>query len=93
MADALPLEAGVREVAATLGDDVLEYALRGGEDFELCCTAVPGTLAPLVDDFRAQFGIELTRIGSITRQRSLRLMHADGSEVPLAAQAYDHFQR
>ena len=93
IADALPLEAGVREVAATSGDDVLEYALRGGEDFELCCTAMPGTLSPLVDDFHAQFGIELTRIGSITRQRSLRLMHADGSEVPLTAQAYDHFQR
>jgi thiamine-monophosphate kinase len=92
VAEALPLEAGVREVAATLGDDVLEYALRGGEDFELCCTAVSGALAPLMDDFRAQFGIELTRIGSITRERSLRLMHADGSEVPLSAHAYDHFR-
>jgi thiamine-monophosphate kinase len=93
MADALPLEAGVREVAAALGDDVLEYALRGGEEFELCCTAVRGSLVPLVDDFRAQFGIELTRVGSMTREPSLRLMHADGTEVPLSAQAYDHFRR
>ena len=45
VAAALPLQAGVREVAVALGEDPLELALRG-EDFELCCTARPGTLSP-----------------------------------------------
>ena len=92
-AEALPLQAGVREVAAVLDEDPLALALRGGEDFELCCTAVPGTLAPLLDEFRARFDIDLTRVGVMTSERALRLVQADGSEAPLAPQAFDHFHR
>jgi thiamine-monophosphate kinase len=93
MADALPLESGVREVATALGEDPLEYALRGGEDFELCCTAVPGALAPLRQGFRTQFGIDLTHIGVITSERALRLVQTDGAQRPLSPQAFDHFNR
>jgi thiamine-monophosphate kinase len=93
LAAALPLEAGVREVAAALGEDPLAYALRGGEDFELCCTARPGALAPLAQEFHARYGIPLTPIGAITRGRALRLVHADGTEAALSPQAFDHFQR
>jgi thiamine-monophosphate kinase len=90
-ATALPLQPGVREVAAMLGEDPLELALRGGEDFELCCTARPGTLSPLLDDFRAQFGLDLTRVGVMTTERALQLVHADGSHALLSPQAFDHF--
>ncbi|HXH11075.1 MAG TPA: thiamine-phosphate kinase [Alphaproteobacteria bacterium] len=92
VAAALPLECGVHEVAATVGEDPLDYALRGGEDFELCCTARPGALAPLVDEFRAQFGIELTHLGTVTQEPALRLVKADGSEIALSPHAFDHFQ-
>ncbi|MGH8068765.1 MAG: thiamine-phosphate kinase [Candidatus Entotheonellia bacterium] len=93
VAEALPLQVGVREVAAVLGEDPLELALRGGEDFELCCTASPGRLTPVLDEFRAQFDLDLTRVGIMTSERSLRLVHADGSEALLAPQAFDHFHR
>jgi thiamine-monophosphate kinase len=93
VAEALPLQAGVREVAAALGEDPLELALRGGEDFELCCTACPGTLIPMLDEFRTQFDIDLTRVGSMTSERSLRLIQADGLEAPLVPTAFDHFHR
>jgi thiamine-monophosphate kinase len=85
------LEAGVRAVAVVLGEDPLELALRGGEDFELCCTARPGTLNPLLDAFRAQFGIELTRVGTMTAAPALQLVHSDGSQALLSPQAFDHF--
>ena len=91
MAAALPLQAGVREVAAALGEDALELALRGGEDFELCCTARPGMLDPLRAEFQAQFGIDLTRVGMMTSERVLQLVHADGSSALLSPQAFDHF--
>jgi thiamine-monophosphate kinase len=93
VADALPLQAGVREVAAALGEDPIALALRGGEDFELCYTALPGTVTPVVDTFRAQFGTELTRVGTITSEHALQLVYADGSQTPLSPQAFDHFQR
>jgi thiamine-monophosphate kinase len=91
-AEALPLESGVREIAAALGEDPLEYALRGGEDFELCCTAAPGGVNPLLDEFRNQFGIDLTRVGLMTSAPSLWLVHADGSQTSLSPQAFDHFR-
>jgi thiamine-monophosphate kinase len=91
VAAALPLQAGVREVAVALGEDPLELALRGGEDFELCCTARPGSLSPLLDAFRDQFGIGLTRVGTMTSARALQLVHTDGSQALLSPQAFDHF--
>jgi thiamine-monophosphate kinase len=93
MAEALPIAAGVQDVAMAMGDDPLQYALNGGEDFELCCTAAPGILSPLVETFRHQFGLELSRIGSITPGPALRLIQADGSDVPLLPQAYNHFRQ
>ncbi|MBI3326130.1 MAG: thiamine-phosphate kinase [Nitrospinae bacterium] len=91
LADAIPLDPGVREVAAAVGEDPLAYALRGGEDFELCCTSASDGLGPLCAEFRARFGIDLTRIGSVTRERTLRLISADGSTSAVSPQAYDHF--
>jgi thiamine-monophosphate kinase len=93
LAEALPLQDGVRQVAVALGTDPLELALRGGEDFELCCTAPAGALTPFLGEFRGQFGIELTRVGGMTAERSLWLIHADGSRTLLSPQAFDHFQR
>ncbi len=93
VAEALPLQAGVREVAAALGEDPLELALRGGEDFELCCTALPGRLTLLRDEFRARFDVDLTRVGSITSEHVLQLVQADGRQGLLSPQAFDHFRR
>jgi thiamine-monophosphate kinase len=92
MAEALPLEGGVPEVAVALRADPLDYALRGGEDFELCCTARPGVLAQLAAEFHARYGLALTRIGAITREATLCLARADGSEHAISPHAFDHFQ-
>jgi thiamine-monophosphate kinase len=91
VAESLPLQTGVREVAAALGKDPIDFALRGGEDFELCYTARPGAVAPWVDAFRAQFGTDLTRVGVMTAARSLQLVQADGSQTLLSPQGFDHF--
>jgi thiamine-monophosphate kinase len=40
-AAALPIAAGVREVAAALGADPVELAATGGEDYELCACVPP----------------------------------------------------
>ncbi len=41
-AAALPVAAGVREVAEALGTDPVELAATGGEDYELCACVPPG---------------------------------------------------
>jgi hypothetical protein len=47
----------------------------------------------LSDEFHGRFGIPLTRVGVMTSEPSLWLLHADGSRTPVAARAFDHFQR
>ena len=71
----------LREVAAELGDDALELALHGGEDYALVVAAPDGVGAP-----------GFTRIGSIAPGAGeARLRREDGAIVALVARGFDHF--
>jgi thiamine-monophosphate kinase len=81
--DALPLQAGVREVAAELGLAPWRLAATAGEDYELCvCLAA-------ADRDRAELalaqcgGAELTWIGEVLQGPADALFLHDGSEHPL----------
>ncbi|HET7053152.1 MAG TPA: thiamine-phosphate kinase [Solirubrobacterales bacterium] len=60
----LPIQAGVGEVAATVGRDPLELAASGGEDYELLATLPLGRLDAATAALAAQ-GIGLTPIGEV----------------------------
>lgn len=63
-ADALPLAAGLAEVAAAAGADAVDLALGGGEDYELLAAVPPAK----VDGARAAVqavGIPLTVLGEV----------------------------
>jgi thiamine-monophosphate kinase len=66
-----------------------DYALNGGDDYELLFT-VPkrnaGKLSPPPD------GIRLTCIGKITKSRALVLVDAKGRKSALKPKGWDHFQ-
>ncbi|MGQ4808967.1 Thiamine-monophosphate kinase [Candidatus Entotheonellaceae bacterium PAL068K] len=91
-AASIPIAEETRRVAAALADDPLTYALHGGEDFELCCTAPPGVLAGLQDRFGRQFRCSLVRVGTIQTGAGVTLVQPDGTQQPLHAQGYDHFR-
>jgi len=66
----------------------LEYALHGGDDYELLFTVRPHQKHKL----RAVHqGVPLTRIGTITREAGVVLSDADGHLTPLEAKGWDHF--
>jgi thiamine-monophosphate kinase len=69
----------------------LELALRGGEDYELCCAVPPGALDEWVLPFQDSFGIPLTRIGLATKGRGLMLEGEGGARRPLETGGFDHF--
>jgi thiamine-monophosphate kinase len=78
----LPLAVDHADVAAQLGLDPIELALRGGEDYELLFTLPAGTEPPP----------ETTRIGRITRGAgTIELVLPDGTRRPAKAQGHDHF--
>jgi thiamine-monophosphate kinase len=62
----------------------LEFALNGGDDYELLFTstaAIPARVA----------GVRVTRIGRVTRRRGMRLIGTDGKAGALKAKGWEHF--
>lgn len=65
----------------------LDFALHGGEDYELLFTARPKARIP------AQIaGVRITRIGEITRGRGIKLVDTDGAISTLQPRGWQHFQ-
>ena len=86
----LPLPEGLAEAAAQVGQDALDLALAGGEDFELLLAIAPGDVETVRAAVSAT-GTSLTAVGEVTRT-GLRLMAADGvTELPLDRHGWDHF--
>jgi thiamine-monophosphate kinase len=70
-----------------------ELALSGGEDYELCFTAPPEAVEPLVAAVEAQ-GTPVTVVGEILpAEQGRRLALPDGQEVALEASGWQHFSR
>ena len=63
-----------------------------GDDYELCF-CVPRARTARVESIAARLRIPLTRIGSITKGRGLRVTDVDGRPLAPAATGWDHFRR
>ncbi len=90
--DAIPLAAGVAEVAAALGEDPATFAARGGEDYELCVCASPASRPGLEAALAASSaGVTITWVGSVLASgagwaRACGMRH--GNDVHMAG--YEH---
>jgi thiamine-monophosphate kinase len=69
----------------------LEFALAGGDDYELLFTAPPAQRAAL-GAIAAAGGLTLSRIGTIDPQPGLRVVGADGRPMPVLVRSFDHFR-
>jgi thiamine-monophosphate kinase len=68
----------------------LQYALAGGDDYELCFTA-PVAAREAVQAASTHSATPVTRIGRIEASPGLRLIDADGLAVPNTFASFDHF--
>jgi thiamine-monophosphate kinase len=64
-AGAIPLSAGVSDVAAAVATDVWGLALSGGEDYELLAALPPGQIESAKQAVEEAEGVALTRIGEV----------------------------
>jgi thiamine-monophosphate kinase len=64
-ASALPVAPCAREVAQLLQKNPLDYALGGGEDFELLVAIAPRAFATVASRYESTFGRPLSRIGVV----------------------------
>ncbi|MFQ5508682.1 MAG: thiamine-phosphate kinase [Leptospirillia bacterium] len=89
-ADKIPLSDALCEYAEGAGLDPLEFALGGGEDYELLFAVTPEK-QEMVTRMMADSGLAAIPIGRMTEAPGLRLSR-DGREVALVARGYEHFK-
>lgn len=82
--DRLPVAPAAAELAREIGVDALEWAVGGGEDFELLVCAPPSA-----DDLMSEIG--LTRIGRVVADAGLVYTDVHGKVIERAFQGYEHF--
>jgi thiamine-monophosphate kinase len=85
----LPISPETRAAAALLGTDPVEWALRGGEDYELLFTLAPEAL-PRLAAILAGTETAATPVGVMT-EAGYTLVRPDGTEVPLSPAGFAHF--
>ncbi len=87
-ADRIPLSSQLVEAAAVLGREPLDYALFGGEDYQLVFTVGQDDLGRL-----ACKGGPLTVVGEVTgKEAGVVLVAADGKTAALKPRGYNHFR-
>lgn len=67
-----------------------DFALSGGDDYELCFTVPAQHIAVVQADF-ARLGCGATKIGRIVEGEGVSVRHADGKPLELARRGWDHF--
>ena len=82
--DQLPIDTSLKELDLR---QAWQYALAGGDDYELCFTISPQNFEKLS---RQQLDVPLTIIGKITQQTGL-LFEYMGENCPLQIHGYQHF--
>lgn len=68
----------------------VEFALHGGDDYELCFT-VPPPYEAMLSELSRHLQVRLSRVGEIIAQPALWLRDGHGERVPLARAGYQHF--
>jgi len=92
-AERLPISPEARQVAARTGNQAWQWALSGGEDYELCFTAPPGAGASLAAAVQEATGVPVICVGEVLPEEAGRWLRLeDGREVPLKGAGWDHFR-
>lgn len=85
------LAAGITNVMADLPwNKRLEFALSGGDDYELCFTA-PVNQRELVHAAAWETNTPVTRIGRITQEQGLVVLDPQGQPIAKRFASFDHF--
>lgn len=91
-AQAIPVAPETPEVASRFSEPAFDYALYGGEDYELLFTLPPGNADDLLPRFAKTFDLPCTRIGEIRKASfGVKLEMPSGEELAIEDKGFDHF--
>jgi thiamine-monophosphate kinase len=88
---AVPVSESARAVASGRSEDPEQFALAGGEDFELLVAVRPRAFDYLAGRFALRFGRPLHRLGALREGSGIAFVR-DGREEPVARTGWDHFE-
>ena len=94
--DRIPIDPSAVAAPPSLTSDAtplgtpLRLALGGGEDYELCFAAPVSFTEEIADAFRAEFGIALTRVGSVVEGEGVVAVDEDGRTHAFDLSGYSH---
>jgi thiamine-monophosphate kinase len=88
--DKVPVDPSARVAAELLGEDPDDFALAGGEDFELLVAVAPRAFAHLAARFAAHTRRPLVRIGTVQADGGLIVVKG-GEPQPVQPTGWDHF--
>jgi thiamine-monophosphate kinase len=88
----IPISDSLKKFCAVFGFDPVEYALRGGEDYTLLCTAAAENAEEIAQKFQNEFQRPLFRIGKTTADQRLEAIFPDGTAKPILPRGWDHFK-
>ena len=87
----LPVRDSVKHAAAALGCDFLDWALYGGEDYELLMT-IPQNHVAAVTRALANRGTNISVIGKVLEKtKGIKMLSVDDTVRELKPRGYDHF--
>ncbi|MBC7288190.1 MAG: thiamine-phosphate kinase [Armatimonadetes bacterium] len=89
-ADSVPVAEGVPEAADLLGRCPLEFAVAGGEDYELLL-ALPSAQFDRAAEALAGAGCSIAKIGEIGQGSGVAVVDSTGRELHFPAAGYEHY--
>lgn len=87
-ADALPMSSALLALFDAV--ERRDFALSGGDDYELCFTASVDRADRIAADF-ARLGYGATRVGRIVEQSGVRVRDANGNQIETSNRGWRHF--
>ena len=88
----IPVSEDLKAFCGEFGFEPADYALSGGEDYTLLCTAAPAEADRIAGNFQAKFRRPLYRIGEISAEKKMELIYPDGTSRPITPTGWDHFR-
>jgi thiamine-monophosphate kinase len=89
--DDVPIDPAASATAPRAGADPADYALHGGEDYELLAAVDARAFNHLARRFAQRFGKPLLRVGTFARGEGVRISR-NGAVEPLANAGWDHLR-
>ncbi len=85
LAESIPVDERLKRA---FPDDWLTLALSGGEDYELAFAAPADVVAKVAE----KLDLPMTAIGRVREGAGIRVLDADGVEIPVDRGGWDHFE-